>query len=76
MRITIEIDESAKEPGPASVDIQSSAEVTPTTSSGAVTVFDGGPAPVASGDDSSLATTLAHTPLNADGLAAGPAPTL
>ncbi len=76
MRITIEIDETAKEPGAATVAIQPSATATPTTTSDAVKVFDGGPAPSGSADDSSPATTLASTPLDADGLAAGPAPTL
>ena len=76
MRITIEIHETAPGTGGASVDIQPSATATPTTSSDAVTVFDGGPAPSESSGDSSSATTLAYTPLDADGLAAGAAPAL
>lgn len=73
MRITIEIDGTAKESGAATVDIQPS---TPAASPDVVAVFDGGHAPSGSGGDSSSATTLADTPLDADGLAAGPAPAL
>jgi hypothetical protein len=76
MRITIEIDETAKEPGAATVGIQPSPTATPTASSDAVEVFDGGPAPSGSAGDISPATTLAYTTLDADGLAAGPAPAL
>ena len=72
MRITIEIDETAKEPGAATVGIQPSRTATSTASSDAVEVFDGGPAPSGSAARPEKGCFPAATPSESPGYCGAP----